>query len=167
MAVWWFLAAFALTIVLGASNPLSASPAEPAEAVEMFRRGCLDHLPDFAGSERAFKDLGFVPSRDVDDYDTLGREFRGSRVIAGLRLRTHDPVNVCFLIIHVPAEDDIAPLMADVIANLSLLSFRRERNESGTRESFTWNIGSLEAIVVFFKHWSQRSIFAIIGEKSE
>ena len=164
MRVWRFLVTFALTVVLGTNTSLSASS---AEAVELFRRGCLDHLPDFAGSEQAFNDLGFVPSRDFDECEAFRREFRGSSVVSGLRLKIHDAYSKSMPVLDVTDEDDIVPLIANVFADMSFLSFRHEINESGVTNVFWWSIGSLDVMVATFKVLNQHSITVLAGDLSK
>ena len=166
MAVWRFLAAFASLIALGTGV---SSGASPAEAVEIFRRGCLDHLPDFDGSEAFFRTLGFVRTEKSDGYDWLRSNTYGPFTKVGLRLNADEPARACSLIIQVTDEAAVTPLVNDVIADLTLYGFRHTVNENGTVEAFSWRIGTLEAVVLLLHlaGQGQANLMAFVGENPE
>jgi hypothetical protein len=93
-----------LAAALAAALLPAAAAAQPTgDFVEVFRAGCLAHLPDFAGSPAAFEGLGF---------ERTGARFEredGAEMLAELYERTVDRGRGCVLAAQVGEGAEVVP----------------------------------------------------------
>jgi hypothetical protein len=148
---------------LGAVLAAGAFDADAAKAedafVEVFREGCLAHLPDFAGSASAFENLGFTRR---DGRFQRGGEGGGERggegpdMLAELYQRTVDAGGGCVLAFEVPEDVQVAEEVEGLVADLSGNDFdRRDAERGGSRvEAFSWTTDGWEVLVVVLPRMS-------------
>ncbi|MEE8454566.1 MAG: hypothetical protein V3R90_07390 [Limibaculum sp.] len=141
MAVRCLTAAFVVAAALG---PSVATGASPEEVVEVFRRGCFDHLPDFAGSKATFRELGFEGDRGMKRPDPPGLGMK-----ADIYRESANRAAGCSVISVSPVESDIRAALAAMVAEAEDIHFsRKEGEEGGVRKSvFAWREGSLRIVV--------------------
>lgn len=129
---------------------------------EVFRAGCLAHLPDFAGSPAAFEGLGFAPSGAG-----FKRAGEGPDMRAEVYERTVDAGRGCVLASEVAAEIEVLPAVEAVVADLSGNEFRRREAERGGRrvEAFSWQSDGWEVLVVVLPRVSgMQALNVTVGE---
>ena len=162
MTVWRFAAALA---VATAFAPGIAAGASPEEVAEVFRRGCLDHLPDFSGSAAQFEGLGFVASDGMFRLDASGSE-----MLAGASGPGADAVSICLLNAELPPDAVIAPSVAAAIAELTDNSFNHDGVEkNGVRaETFTWRAGEfLVSVALVPDVMGMYSLTVLVGTEAQ
>ena len=121
--------------VAAALTPGIAAGVSPEEVAEVFRRGCLDQLPDFSGSAAEFERLGFIASDGMLRFDAAG-----GKMLAGVNGPTNDPVSTCVLNANLPPTAAIAPPVASAIAELTENHFNHDGvDKNGVHaETFNW-----------------------------
>ena len=139
-----------IAVVFGMAFGLALGPgaarAQTAESfVETFRRACLAHLPDFAGSPAAFESLGF----DGSD-GRFARDADGERMRAQVYERTVDEGRGCVLAAEVPADAPVVPRIESLVSELTGDAFmRREAERDGKRiDAFIWPSGQWQVLLV-------------------
>lgn len=153
----------AAALVLAVLLP-GAAPAQTAvdEFVEAFRKGCLAHLPDFAGSPAAFEGLGFASSGP-----RFKREADGPDMLAEVYERTVDAGRGCVLASEVAADAEVVPAVEALVADLSGNGFRRREAERGGRrvEAFSWRSDGWDVLVVVLPRVSgMQALNVTVGE---
>ena len=140
-----------------AISPLPPGKAEaqtpvegPGEFVEVFRAGCLAHLPGFEGSAEAFESLGFVGSDGRFERKAEGADMDGPDMMAELYERTVDAGRGCVLASEVPEGGDVTGEVEALVSELSRRDFRRRDAERGGRrvDAFSWRTDGWEVLVV-------------------
>ena len=144
------LGATAAAAALALAAFSGAAKAEDA-FVEVFRDGCLAHLPDFAGSAASFEALGFTRS---DGRFKRGGE--GPDMLAELYERTVDAGGGCVLAFEIPEEAEVVAEVETLVADLSGNDFNRRDAERGGRrvEAFSWETDGWEVLVVVLPRMS-------------
>lgn len=123
-----------------------AAPASTADQfVEVFRSGCLAHLPDFSGSAKTFEELGFA-----QDGARFKRESDGSKMLAEIYDRPSDGGRGCVVASDIPKDAQVVPAVEALVTQLSGNDFERHKAEREGRraDAFTWQSGQWSVLVV-------------------
>ena len=141
----------------------AAGAAQSAESfVEVFRQGCLEHIPDFAGSEEAFGTLGFG-----GEAGRFVRGTEGTRMRAEIYERTVDSGRGCVLASEIGADAPVVAAVETLVTDLSEGRFRHREAERGGKRvnAFIWRTGAWEVLVVVLPHVAgMRALNVTVGE---
>lgn len=151
-----------LAAALAAALLPAAAWAQPTgDFVEVFRAGCLAHLPDFAGSPAAFEGLGFA------QYGARFEREDGADMLAELYERTVDAGRGCVLAAQVGEGTEVVPAVEALVAELSGNAFERREAEQGGRrvDAFRWRAEGWEVLVVVLPRVSgMQALNVTVGE---
>lgn len=153
-----------LLAALAAASALGpAAAAQTAEdMLEAFRAGCLEQMPDFAGSAEAFASLGFVAENGA-----FRLEKPGEGMLAEVYERDIDAGGGCVVAAKLPPGADLTAPVARMVARLSGDDFRRRQAASGGKrvEGFSWSSGEWEFLIVVMPELSgMRALNVTVGE---